>query len=339
MPSGCVEPDATGSVARGVDPAHARAVVSGVDLGIAARSGELAQLRAVLTAADRLAEASTAEDLLVRAVSIALEELQLERVSLYLLETISSLPILRSTWGTGRDGRPTDERGCTHAVSPAALSILRSSGRAGLYLDRARLFAAPGGEPKQIAEGWSVVTPLLGPRGVIGVLYNDSAFTGSPLDPKKQSQAALFCRVIAGLHALRAPGRATLTWPATLASSMPYGKLTQSVVAAVRENPRLTQEDLARRFASCPRQLARAFKRETGQSVVEFRNRIRIERFLSRVARSEETLLDAAYSAGFGSYAQFHRIYRRLLRATPREHVTSLRRRGVSTLRNGRDPI
>jgi AraC-like DNA-binding protein len=39
-------------------------------------------------------------------------------------------------------------------------------------------------------------------------------------------------------------------------------------------------------------------------------------------------LLDAALEAGFGSYAQFHRVYRKLVGTAPRDYLTT-RRGGV----------
>jgi AraC-like DNA-binding protein len=66
--------------------------------------------------------------------------------------------------------------------------------------------------------------------------------------------------------------------------------------------------------------LARAFKREMGVSLVDYRNRKRLDRFFEIIQRMGNTsnLLDAALEAGFGSYAQFHRVYRKFLGTTPR---------------------
>jgi AraC-like DNA-binding protein len=74
-----------------------------------------------------------------------------------------------------------------------------------------------------------------------------------------------------------------------------------------------------------PGHLARSFKTEMGVSLVEYRNRLRVERFFATVDRGGSNLQEAAQEAGFGSYAQFHRVFRKLLGTTPREYLTGRR--------------
>ena len=62
-----------------------------------------------------------------------------------------------------------------------------------------------------------------------------------------------------------------------------------------------------------------------GVSLVEYRNRLRVERFFASVDRGGSNLQEAAQEAGFGSYAQFHRVFRKLLGTTPREYLTGRR--------------
>ena len=67
--------------------------------------------------------------------------------------------------------------------------------------------------------------------------------------------------------------------------------------------------------------LARVFKSEMGMSLVEYRNRLRLDRFEVLLDRGRTNLLEAALAAGFGSYAQFHRVFRALRHMTPREYL------------------
>ena len=67
--------------------------------------------------------------------------------------------------------------------------------------------------------------------------------------------------------------------------------------------------------------LARVFKAEMGMSLVEYRNRLRLDRFLVLLNRGRTNLLEAALAAGFGSYAQFHRVFRALRHVTPRDYL------------------
>lgn len=71
---------------------------------------------------------------------------------------------------------------------------------------------------------------------------------------------------------------------------------------------------LARQSGLSPARLSRLFKAQTGVSISAFRNRIRIERFLEIYGGGQRTTMDAAArQAGFGSYAQFHRAFRRVM--------------------------
>lgn len=65
-----------------------------------------------------------------------------------------------------------------------------------------------------------------------------------------------------------------------------------------------------------PSRLSRLFHEQTGETIAAFRNRQRIARFHAGDPRT--TLLECALAAGFGSYAQFHRVYRAMVGGTPR---------------------
>lgn len=54
------------------------------------------------------------------------------------------------------------------------------------------------------------------------------------------------------------------------------------------------------------------------------------------VDRGSTTLLEAALEAGFGSYAQFHRVFRAQVHASPRDYLTPV---GVDRLPGGLRPV
>jgi hypothetical protein len=61
------------------------------------------------------------------------------------------------------------------------------------------------------------------------------------------------------------------------------------------------------------------FKQQTGVALVDFRNRQRVEKFLAIYRTGQRTtMLDAALEAGFGSYPQFHRVFKRVMGCSPR---------------------
>jgi AraC-like DNA-binding protein len=69
--------------------------------------------------------------------------------------------------------------------------------------------------------------------------------------------------------------------------------------------------DLARIVGLSPSHLSRLFTAQMGVSIGRFRNQQRLQRFLRRYGTGRRTTaLDAAHEAGFGSYAQFYRVFR-----------------------------
>jgi AraC-like DNA-binding protein len=75
---------------------------------------------------------------------------------------------------------------------------------------------------------------------------------------------------------------------------------------------------LARTANLSPSHLSRLFKAQTGVSISRFRNQQRLQRFQLLYGRGRRTTaLAAAVEAGFGSYAQFHRVFRELTGRNP----------------------
>jgi AraC-like DNA-binding protein len=68
--------------------------------------------------------------------------------------------------------------------------------------------------------------------------------------------------------------------------------------------------------------LSRRFQRELGISFLEQRARMRIARFVTHVTRDRWNYLDAALAAGFGSYSQLHRVFARVVQASPRAYFS-----------------
>jgi AraC-like DNA-binding protein len=65
---------------------------------------------------------------------------------------------------------------------------------------------------------------------------------------------------------------------------------------------------LARQVGLSPSRLSRLFKAQTGLSLTEFRSRQCHERALC-LCETDLPLSEVAAQAGFGSYAQFHRVF------------------------------
>lgn len=74
------------------------------------------------------------------------------------------------------------------------------------------------------------------------------------------------------------------------------------------------------RYAGLSRsQLSRLFKKQTGYTLVEYRWKIQLERFLVLYGNNRN-LLEAALDVGFGSYPQFYRVFQQRFGCGPREY-------------------
>jgi AraC-like DNA-binding protein len=109
------------------------------------------------------------------------------------------------------------------------------------------------------------------------------------------------------------------------ASNVPVLDVHPSVERAAKlisnEPAGLQLEELARQAGLSASRLSRLFKQQTGISMVEFRNRQRITRFQELYGTgNRRTMLDAALEAGFGSYPQFHRVFRQIVGCSPNDY-------------------
>lgn len=258
-----------------------------------------------------------------RTVELARECIGLERAALYVQDPPNAR-ILRGTYGTGAQGDTTDERGLFHECSAAdweALLQCHALRARWLYYDRAPLIVQQPGSSQVIGHGWVVVTPLVSQGELVGVVYNDAALTHAPMDEGKQVRLAVFCSLLANLiHARR--GRAGWQVPPNESDRSP---VVRRVLEALNQNVLIGARSLASELSISPGHLTRVFRTEMGVSLVEYRNRLRIERFFRLVERGGDNLLAAALSAGFGSYAQFHRVFRKVVGTTPREYIVGQR--------------
>lgn len=82
----------------------------------------------------------------------------------------------------------------------------------------------------------------------------------------------------------------------------------------------LSRDELASHCRVSNSHLSRLFVQELGQSLQDVRNHKRLARFHQLMASGAcDSLTTAALEAGFGSYSQFHRVFRRLTGRSPSE--------------------
>jgi AraC-like DNA-binding protein len=279
----------------------------------------------VLGAIDELATYTELDDLLRRAMELARERIGLDRVGLFLRDPTGGGRVMRGTWGTDASGQLTDERAlyyeCSEIDKEALQELQRGGGRWVRY-ENAPLITHESGEGRVLGYGWLAVTPLVVAGELIGVLFNDAALSRSEMDEGKQVRAAVFCSLLANLILLK---RGSAGRKGALSLESKRSPLVEQVLETLHRDPLVSGQELARQLSVSPGHVARSFKSEVGISLVEYRNRLRIERFFGRVEEGGRNLFDAAAEAGFGSYAQFHRVFRRMLGTTPREYLTGRR--------------
>ncbi len=104
-------------------------------------------------------------------------------------------------------------------------------------------------------------------------------------------------------------------------------RAVSATVTMLAKDPSLGGKQIAGELGISVSRLARVFKRDMGMSLVEYRNRLRLDRFWLLVDAGRPSLLEAALAAGFGSYAQFHRVFRAQRHLTPREYLRRRRAR------------
>lgn len=84
----------------------------------------------------------------------------------------------------------------------------------------------------------------------------------------------------------------------------------------------LSLDALARRCGVSRSSLTAAFRKHHGMSIVAFRNRERLHRFLAlHASRPDLGVTRAAFEVGFGSYSQFYRTFCEVVGCTPADYA------------------
>lgn len=85
-------------------------------------------------------------------------------------------------------------------------------------------------------------------------------------------------------------------------------------------------QTLAKQVGLTPETISRLFKKQTGLSLTTYRNRCKLDRFLALYGEGHTvTMLEAALTAGFGSYAQFYRVFSQLMGQSPANYRRQLK--------------
>lgn len=111
-------------------------------------------------------------------------------------------------------------------------------------------------------------------------------------------------------------------WRASRHSPAPLARPLHPAVARalllLREHASNSLSDLAREAGIAAPYLSRLLIEQTGRSFIDWRNKVRLDRFMEKY-QPGANLLNSALDAGFGSYARFHRVFEDLVGCSPSE--------------------
>ncbi|HML47034.1 MAG TPA: helix-turn-helix domain-containing protein, partial [Clostridia bacterium] len=102
----------------------------------------------------------------------------------------------------------------------------------------------------------------------------------------------------------------------------PHQAAVRDVCAYIRAHPgeHITLDSLAQRVHHAPTYLSALFKRETGGTVGDFLLTCRMERAMSLLRESNDTVLAIAQAVGYADAAHFTRLFKRSCGMTPQQY-------------------
>jgi AraC-like DNA-binding protein len=259
------------------------------------------------------------DQILRRAIELARDQIGLSRAGIFLLDRLRNLML--GTWGTDLQGAVVDEHQVMYGVGDTDREAFGRSTTEGAHytvFDDYPIVEHRGEETLIAGRGWVACTPIRSRLFPIGMMFNDAGLTGAPVDERKQAHVAILCSL---LGTMLDPVRGTPGRGAAPSGESLSQRLVPSVRRMLAEDPALGGKEIAARLDISPSRLARVFKSEMGMSFVEYRNRLRLDRFFALLVPHQANLLETALAAGFGSYAQFNRVFRAHRHLTPREYL------------------
>jgi AraC-like DNA-binding protein len=281
----------------------------------AARGGMASLLRAL----DELRSLDDTDLILRRAIELARDRIGLKRVGVFVLDPARR--VMLGTWGMDLSCSVVDEHQVIYDLCETDKEALRRAAderRHFTVFENCPIIEHHRGETRIAGRDWVAKTPIRSRDVAIGMMFNDAGLTGAPVDEAKQAQAAILCMM---LGSILDPVRGLLGRRADPLFESPSQSIVSSSIEMLNAEPGMTGTEIAKRLKISQSHLGRMFKAVKGMSFVDYRNRLRLEKFVALLDRGETNLLVAALEAGFGSYSHFHRVFRAQLHVSPREYL------------------
>jgi AraC-like DNA-binding protein len=270
-------------------------------------------------ALDEIRSIQDTDLVLRRAIELARDRIGLKRAGIFVLDP--SRNVMLGTWGMDLSCSVVDEHHVIYDLCETDQEALRRSVDEGVHFtvfENCPIIEHQKGETRIAGRGWVAKTPIRAANAAIGMMFNDAGLTGAPVDEAKQAHAAILCSM---LGSMLDPVRGLLGRRVVAPGESPSQALVSATVEMLQRDPRMGGKEIAAALNISLSRLARVFKTLKGMSLVEYRNGLRLDRFVALLDGGSTNLLDAALESGFGSYAQFHRVFRARLQATPRDYL------------------
>jgi AraC-like DNA-binding protein len=271
----------------------------------------------LLSAFDMLLTADQTDAICLRAVELARSHIGLQRAGVFLSDPEATCML--GTWGTDLYGEIIDEHHVMFNMSESVLDVFRraETGQYFTVLENCPIVVQAKDASHVVGRGWLACTPIRSARSRIGMMFNDVGLSDAPVEEAKQARAALLCSLL-GSAIERA--RAQPVAPSVDHTPAKH-PMVRKAVSMLSSDPSLAGKEMAAKLHISVSRLVRLFKAELGVSLVEYRNRLRIHRFQVLVDAGEHNLVKVARASGFGSYAQFHRVFRAIHGTAPSDYL------------------
>jgi PAS domain S-box-containing protein len=152
-------------------------------------------LRAVVEAADELIPIADMDEFYRRAVELGREKLKLERTGLVLLDPTNQF--LCGTYGTDDKGHTIDER--TRLIPADDHPQLFNLSNRSWISTNIELIYWDGQAKQEVARGWNIGTSIRIGDEPIGIFFNDTALSKTPINPAQQEIVILYCSLLGNI--------------------------------------------------------------------------------------------------------------------------------------------